>query len=262
MKVLVLGTGQMMEGILRGWVGIVDFKDWTLYSPGGVSSKKLAQALGAQWTETPENVDSPDWVFLGCKPQQLADVGRRFHTKFSASTVLSLLAAVDESDQRRILGVTQLVRIMPNLGVKFGKGVSLIASSSAPTKLPAIQKLFAHLGLSLVVDESELEELTLLTGSGPAFFYELALSLSKNFASLNQETREKLAKAVLAGAGITVEQDHRPLSELTDSVTSKGGVTIAVLESWRSAGFLNVLGAGIERGKARAREIKDLLRKS
>jgi pyrroline-5-carboxylate reductase len=262
MKVLVLGTGQMMEGILRGWMGIVDFKDWTLYSPSGVSSQRLASLIGAQWTDKPEDVKGVEWMILGCKPQQLSDVGSKFHKTFNQSTVLSLLAAVDEADQRRILGVERLVRVMPNLGVKFKKGISLISSSSAPSELPKIQELFAHLGLSLIVKETELEELTLLTGSGPAFFYELALNLSKSFTSLDEDSREKLAKAVLSGAGITADQDPRPLRELTSSVTSKGGVTIAVLEKWRESGLMKVVKDGIERGKARTFEIKDLLRKS
>jgi pyrroline-5-carboxylate reductase len=172
---------------------------------------------------------------------------------------VSLLAAVPEEDQIKTLEVKSLIRMMPNLPVEYNSGVILLSSISANSKLQTYKSLFSVLGEVMIVEDEELEELTLLTGSGPALFYEFALSLSKSFKSLGVTEREVLSSMVLRGAGVSINKE-KSLQSLIDSVTSKGGVTKAVLDHWREGSFQKVIDSGTEAGKLRAKLIKDSLR--
>lgn len=260
MNVLVLGAGKMVEAILTGLKKTENLSDWMIYSPSGTSAGKLAGKVGARAINDLSVVKNPDLVMIGCKPQQLQDLKVTLGGRFQESLYVSLLAAVSEEDQKEILGVKDLIRMMPNLPVEYNEGVTLLASVSAKGRLSSFQSLFSKLGTCLIVEETELEELTLLTGSGPAFFYEFASHLAASFESLDEEKREKLVRQVLKGSSRSVSQRTETLGQLTDSVTSKGGVTIAVLSHWRENGIAEFVRKGVEAGKKRALEIRDSLR--
>ena len=260
MRVLVLGAGKMTQGLLQGLKVTENLSEWMIYSPSGTSAQNLAARVGARFISDLSSVKNPDWILVGCKPQQLSDLKALIKDQFSDSLFVSMLAALSESEQSRILGTKELIRIMPNLPVEFNEGVTLLASNSASGRLGSFQALFSKLGLSLTVTEAELEELTLLTGSGPAFFYEFARGLAGSFDSLDESSREKLVRQVLKGAAKSTSVNPETLLALTDKVTSKGGVTIAVLNFWRSADFAGKLRDGIKAGKQRAEEIRSTLR--
>jgi pyrroline-5-carboxylate reductase len=260
MKVLVLGAGKMVEGILTGLKKTENLSDWHIYSPSGTSAAKLAGKVGARAIADLSQIKSPDWVLVGCKPQQLKELNTTLAGRFKESLYVSILAALSEEDQKNILEVKDLMRMMPNLPVEFNEGVTLLASESAKGRLNSFQALFSKLGTCLVLSEKELEELTLLTGSGPAFVYEFTKELAGSFESLSNEEREKLARQVLKGAALSVQKNPQSLDDLTNAVTSKGGVTIAVLTNWRDNQFASFIKKGIEAGKKRTEEIKALLR--
>jgi len=260
MKVLVLGAGKMVEAILVGLSHSEDMSNFMIYSPSGVSAAKLASKVGGKSVQDLSSVDSPDWILIGCKPQQLPELEKTLDGRFKDSLFVSILAAISEEDHLNILKIKKLVRIMPNLPVALNEGVSLIASSSASDKLPSFEKLFSNLGVAITVKESELEELTLLTGSGPAFFYEFTQSLAESFASLDASKREALARQVLIGAAKATQSGTKNLPTMIDEVTSKGGVTIAVLNKWRESNLKSLIASGIEAGKKRTNELKEFLR--
>lgn len=259
MKVLILGAGKMVEALLEGLKTEADLSHYYLYSPSGKSAQTLASKVGANFVANPTDVKDPDYVWVGCKPQQLTDLGKSIHGLFGQATFVSMLAAISEETQMQILGAQYLVRIMPNLAVKQKTGVTLISSSSATAKLPHLNSLFSLVGKSLVMKEEELEELTLLTGSGPALFYEFAKNLAGSFTSLDSVQREELARMVVRGAGVSVSMNPNSLQTMIDEVTSKAGVTIAVLEEWRRLGLGGEMKKGIEAGKKRSAEIKQTI---
>ena len=257
MKVLVLGAGKMVQAILSGLQGIEDLSEWQIYSPSGTSAEKVAAEVGARFIKNFDEVLGPEFVLVGCKPQQLEDLKKTIGNRFDELPFISLLAAASEKVQREILGKKELIRCMPNLPVQFRKGVILLSSDSAPHRLKFYQSFFSKLGHCLSVTEKELDELTLLTGSGPALFYEFTGRLAESFHSLDSIQREILARAVFIGTSKTLEKGDESLVELTDKVTSKGGVTIAVLEAWRKMNFYELICKGVEEGIRRIAEIKE-----
>lgn len=260
MTVLVLGAGKMVEALLTGLMKSEDLSSWIIYSPSGISAKSLSEKVGARYVSDPKTVKKPDWILVGCKPQQLEDLGLSIGDSFKESLFISLLAAISEEDQLSLLNATKMIRVMPNLPVELNAGVVLLSSKSASESLPRFESLFSPLGSALAVSEEELDELTLLTGSGPAFFYEFAIELASSFESLDRDKREVLVKQVLKGAGMGMGSTLT-LPEMRDAVTSKGGVTIAVLEEWRKNHFNDFIKAGINFGKKRILEIRETLKK-
>lgn len=255
MKVLVLGAGKMVEAILEGLKNEADLSRFYIFSPTGVSAEALAKKVGAVHVKTLDEV-TPDFVWVGCKPQQLKDLSLLLQGRFQHATFISMLAALSEEDQLKVLGVKKLIRIMPNLSVRYKKGITLISSSSAKDDLKGTKTLFSLIGLARELPETELEELTLLTGSGPALFYEFTKVLSANFTSLNPDEREELARMVLLGSAMSASSSTEPLSKMIDGVTSKAGVTIAVLEEWRKLKMNELILNGVTAGKKRSDEIK------
>jgi pyrroline-5-carboxylate reductase len=260
MKVLVLGAGKMVSALLMGFKNAgQDLSGWTIFSPSGSSAKNLANSVGANSVDDLKEVAEFEWILIGCKPQQLHSLKKLIGNDFSEHLFVSLLAAISEKDQMRVLGIKSLVRVMPNLPVEHNSGIVLISSHSVNSQVLKFENLFSLLGEVIVVNDEDLDELTLLTGSGPALFYEFALGLSHSFSALDVTKREYLASMVLRGAGISVSRDQS-LHDLIDSVTSKGGVTRAVLDNWKEGEFQEVIRNGIEAGKLRSRVIKDSLR--
>ncbi len=254
MRVLVVGAGNMVESILTGLSAegatVNDLSSWGIVSKSGVSAKRLAEKFGLHYLEKLSDFPNPEWILLVLKPQQLKEI------TIPDFPVMSLLAAIPEKSQKEMLKVSHLVRVMPNLPVAYRSGVTLMSSSSkAHLKMP--EELFSQLGLVKVLPEKELEELTLLTGSGPALFYEFAKTLALSFESLTETEREDLVKAVLTGSAASVGKDS--LSQMIRNVTSKGGVTIAVLEEWRNKNLDEVLKAGVMNGIKRTQQLKALL---
>lgn len=260
MKVLVLGAGKMTMGLLKGLKNSQNLSEWMIYSPSGSSAQKLASDVGARFVPDLAAIKNPDWILVGCKPQQLKDLKELIGDKFKGALFVSMLAAISEEDQKNILGCTDLIRIMPNLPVEHRDGIVLLSSESAKGRLSSFQTLFSKLGFALTVKEDEFEELTLLTGSGPAFFYEFAKNLSESFTSLDPETREKLVRLVLKGAARNLTESSKTLDDHTSAVTSKGGVTIAVLEKWREEKLVEFVARGIDAGKKRIEELRAILR--
>lgn len=260
MKVLVLGAGKMTEAILMGLRDKENLLEWMIYSPSGTSAQKLAGAVGCRFVADLNQVKAVDVVLLGCKPQQLKDLSVTLPSHLRSNLFVSMLAAIPEKTQLDILGAKEMIRIMPNMPVKHREGITLLSSESAQSRLKSFETLFSKLGTSMAVKEEELEELTLLTGSGPAFFYEFAKNFSESFESLDEKAREKLVRQVLKGAAVSALNSTEDLSVMREAVTSKGGVTIAVLEHWWNENLGQLIRAGINRGKERAQELKAILR--
>ena len=256
MKVLVLGAGKMVEAILTGLKNETDLSQFHLYSPSGTSARELALRVGATFVQSVDDVKDPHFVWVGCKPQQLSTLAQNLKGKFPEATFVSMLAALSEAEQCKTLGVAKLVRIMPNLPVKYKKGITLCSSASAQSDLKQIINLFSSIGVARVVSEAELEELTLLTGSGPALIYEFTKLLGQSFTSLNAPEREELARMVLLGSAVSADSSAETLEEMINSVTSKAGVTIAALEKWRAMKLDELMLEGITAGKTRMEEIK------
>ncbi|MFY7993812.1 MAG: pyrroline-5-carboxylate reductase family protein [Bacteriovoracaceae bacterium] len=265
MKGIVLGCGNMSQAMIQGMKGVVDFKQTFFYTPSKTRAKNLAQEVGGLFAQELDDLPrDPDFVFINCKPQQFNQLAQDLKGRFTSNPLfISILAATPRSLHETLLGSDRILRVMPNMPVRYQKGVSLLLSSNGVSDSEK-KKWTEYLGslgmIKWTQTEEEFNRLMLLCGSGPAFMYQWLRWLSQMSDDLDLAQREELSIAVMEGALFALKSaPEKNLETLIGEVTSKGGVTAAVLEGWKTAGVEESLKKGFIQGEKRTNEIQDLI---
>lgn len=211
-------------------------------------------------------------LVIAVKPQDFPSVMEELKP-LSPACVISIAAGVTTSSIESRLPGTRVVRVMPNLPARIGKGMSCIArgKSAKEEDMGLAEKLFRTVGQVLRIDESMMNAATAISGSGPGFFFEevadKSLHEAQNYAKHDFE--EQLAQAAMA-VGFLNAQAHTlarqttagslemlrvaklPAATLRDQVTSRGGTTEAGLKALRESHSL------VDAAKAAAKRAAEL----
>jgi pyrroline-5-carboxylate reductase len=203
---------------------------------------------------------------LAVKPQHAGAVLRSLHGAMlqERPLLLSIAAGLRIADLALAspAGIV-IIRAMPNRPALLGAGITALY---APPSVPAEQRELAQLigrasGAAVWLrSESELDVVTALSGSGPAYFFLLAEEMARaaHCLGLEADTAARLASATLHGAGLLAAEPGA-LSDQRAAVTSKGGTTERALRVLEDRGFQGLVAAAIEAGAARSIEIADTL---
>jgi pyrroline-5-carboxylate reductase len=209
-------------------------------------------------TRIEETVTAGTWIVLGFKPQQLAQVSAEIAPWLDHHPrILSILAGVPMAQLEQCFPqATAIVRCMPNLPVRTGQGVSLFHAGRGidPARKAAITATFELLGLvEWLDDEALFDAATALSGCGPAFVYRFIDALAAAGASLGLDPAmaARMARATVAGAGLSATQSDLTPAQMADAVASKGGMTRQGLDVLDADGALNAL---VERTLRAARD--------
>ena len=225
-SILIIGCGNMGGAMLAGWLaGGFDARRITVVDPlleavpEGVTLLREVPAAGAH-----------DVVLLGFKPRQLGEAASAIAPAIDPETlVLSLLAGVELATLRgHFPAAWAVVRVMPNLAAAIGKSpIGLIGDGDACAR-QMTDALMAPLGRAeWLADEMQMDLVTALAGSGPAFVYRFIDALAAGAAALGMERAQadRLALAMVEGsAALAAASAHGP-RVLADRVASPGGVT-------------------------------------
>lgn len=254
--ILILGCGNMGGAMLAGWLrgGLAPGR-FTVVDP------VLAEApTGVRLRrEVPD--ERFDLVLLGIKPQLLDEVAPALGRVAGADTVLlSILAGVEiESLAARASGAA-IVRIMPNLAAAIGKSpLGLFAQGLDDARRDALEALLAPLGTcEWLACEDQLDAVTALAGSGPAFVYRFIAALADGGAELGLDPAQaqRLALATVEGAATLAATSPEDPVELARRVTSPGGTTaagLAVLD--QDAALSRLLAATLRAARDRGAEL-------
>jgi len=194
----------------------------------------------------------PTLVVLGIKPQALAGVAPDLLTAFGAARplVLSMLAGVRTAALSQMLPGARIVRIMPNLPARIGRGATAMFAAGAvddhgsDADRAAIDWLMAATGSAVWLDdESRFDAVTGLSGSGPAYLFRFieALAGAGEAAGLDPETAAWLALETVTGAAELAATSAASPAELRQQVTSPNGTTQAGLDILDGDGALSSL---------------------
>lgn len=247
-SILILGCGNMGGAMLAGWLGAgVDPVRFTVVDPFLAEAPAGVTLL----REAPQR--QFDVILLGVKPQALdAAVPALAQALGPDSIVLSILAGVEiASLSARAPAAHAIVRVMPNLAAAIGKSpLGLYGRGLDQAGQAALETLLAPLGrCEWLASEDQLDAITALAGSGPAFVYRFIDALAAGGAELGLDPDQalRLAVAMVEGAGALAAASQVTPGELARRVTSPGGTTAAGL-------------AVIDRDAALARLIAETLR--
>ena len=223
----LIGCGNMAGAMLDGWVragmdpaGITIIDPYRQSGPPGV--RLLAQVPPG---------DAPALVLLGVKPQKLDEVAPSLAPALSANTILiSILAGTELAAlHERFPNVNRIVRAMPNIPARLGKGaIGLYGDGLDEAAREIVEALMGRLGLvEWLSAEALLDAVTALSGSGPAFLYRFIDALADAGAAtgLPPDQAARLALATVEGAAALAAAADESPTTLADRVASPGGST-------------------------------------
>ena len=224
---------------------------------------KLRQQFNVQARETSgPSLVGADMVVWAVKPQTFKDAAlrARFHTKTALH--LSVAAGIRSDSIAHWLGTERVVRAMPNTPALVGQGMTALFARPAATPADrvlvdsVIETTGEHLWLT---DESQLDAVTALSGSGPAYvFYFIEAMIEAGMAmGLSQQQAHTLAIGTFVGASALAQTSSEPPDVLRARVTSKGGTTHAALTSMEQDNLKMQFIRAMHAARQRARELGD-----
>ncbi len=260
-----IGTGNMAEAIISGLVRN------KVISPSkiigfDVDRKKLAslsKSYGIRSATNLNNAANADIVILSVKPQQFADLLPQLQLA-PHQLVVSIAAGIDTQSITRALGKSiKIARVMPNTPLLVGCGASVYFATKKCSALDKknVETLFGASGLVMETKkEDELDAVTGLSGSGPAYVYQFIQGLIDGGVAvgIKPDIARKLAIATVTGAAHLLEISSENPDELTKKVASKGGTTEAALKVLAQKKFKSILVACVKEATRKATNLRKL----
>jgi pyrroline-5-carboxylate reductase len=261
-RIAFVGGGNMATGLIGGLVARgTPPPSIVVADPEASQRARLEHDYGVTTAaDAPAAVVGARTVVLAVKPQQMAQVARSIAGPVAASgaLVISVAAGIRLQDLARWLGPgVPLVRTMPNRPALIGAGITALYALpgvDAAARQTA-ESILAACGATVwVADESQLDVVTAVSGSGPAYFFLLVECLEAAGIELGLDpvTARKLAVETARGSGRMAAEAAESPAELRAQVTSKGGTTAAALEVLEAAGVRGIFAAAVAAGARRS----------
>ncbi|MEM9578708.1 MAG: pyrroline-5-carboxylate reductase [Pseudomonadota bacterium] len=257
---VLLGCGKMGSAMLSGWLdsGLPASSVW-------VVDPYPSDWLKSTGTDLSGNLpERPAIVLVAVKPQMMAEALPRLVAMGNGETLfVSVAAGISLGFLEDVVGDrTPIVRAMPNTPAAISKGITAIVGNGAAGEaaLDEAAHLLGAVGDVVRVEtEAQIDAVTGVSGSGPAYVFHLieALAQAGEGQGLDAETSMRLAKATVAGAGALAMTAEESPSQLRVNVTSPNGTTQAALEVLMDAdnGFPALLDRAVKAATDRAREL-------
>jgi pyrroline-5-carboxylate reductase len=264
-KIAFIGAGNMGEAMLRGLLKRMQAKPADL-SVCDLREEKLAQLsaeLGVRtYIDAAQAVQSAQLVILAVKPQGFPALLKELSGKVThKQLVISIAAGIRLETLAKGLGALAppLIRVMPNTPALVGQGASAYCLGPGADENHAkdAEALLACLGLVLRVDEAQMDAVTALSGSGPAyvFLFMEALQAAGEKLGLSPEASFQLAARTITGAAAMIEMRQDGPARLREKVTSPGGTTAAALAVFESADFKELVARAMTAARDRSVEL-------
>jgi pyrroline-5-carboxylate reductase len=264
-----LGTGSMNEAILGGLLAAGR-------APASVTATvrrssraaELRERYGVEVLETGGNPDAnrdaaaaADVVIIGVKPAGVLPLAREIALSLRPATVvLSVAAAVTTAMIESALPAGQpVIRTMPNTPSRLGRGVLSISAgtSAGPEQLRTARSILSAAGTVVEIPEAQVDALSAVSGSGPAYVFYLAeaMAAAGEELGLDPDLARRIAAETVAGAGFMLAQDGADAAALRRAVTSPNGTTQSAVEAFEREGLPGIIARGARAATERAADI-------
>ncbi|OLB11618.1 MAG: pyrroline-5-carboxylate reductase [Candidatus Rokubacteria bacterium 13_1_20CM_2_68_19] len=263
-KVGFIGSGNMGEALIKGLTAANVVRGEMIWASDvrGDRLKEIAGTYGIKLA--PDNlhlVREADVVIMAVKPQIMAPVLREIASVFSRrKLMISLAAGVSTESIRASLGKDgRLIRVMPNTPALVLEGVTAIAKAEGlePEDMDVAGEIFSAVGRVVVLDESLMDAVTGLSGSGPAYVALVIESLADGGVKmgLDRITAMMLATQTVLGAAKLLRETRLHPGALKDMVSSPGGTSIAGVAALEEGGIRTTFIKAVERATQRSKEL-------
>jgi pyrroline-5-carboxylate reductase len=264
-----VGAGNMAEAMIRGLLRGKVFapEQVTASAPREERRRELTEKYGINVTADNREAAGQSTVVLSVKPQILSRVLDEISDSVHGQAlVISIAAGVPVAViQAKLKKGTRVVRAMPNTPALVDAGATAIARGehAQESDLEDAKRIFDAIGITVILDETLLDAVTGLSGSGPAYVFLIleALSDAGVKVGLSRRTSQLLAAQTLLGsAKLLLETNEHP-GRLKDMVTSPGGTAITGLHTLEHGGLRTTLMNAVEAATRRSRELGEALLK-
>jgi pyrroline-5-carboxylate reductase len=259
-----VGAGNMAEALIRGLLrgGHCGADQIGGSTPEVDRVKDLKERYGIFTTgDNKALVERSQILVLSVKPQIMRKVLEEIADRVKADTlVISVAAGVPiEAIEARLRAATRVVRAMPNTPALVDAGATAIARGNHATDadMADARRIFDAVGITVTLDEAQLDAVTGLSGSGPAYIFLIleALADAGVKVGLSRKTAQLLAAQTLLGSAKMLLETNEHPGHLKDMVTSPGGTAITGLHTLEHGGLRTTLIDAVEAATRRSREL-------
>ena len=260
--IALLGVGKLGEALLSGLLRSGTTASSLIGSERhSERAAEMSERYGVQMTSVAEAVAAADLVLVAVKPQDIktaiAEIGAALRP---GTLVVSMAAGIPTSLYERLLpSDTPVVRVMTNTPVFVDQAMSALSpgTSASDEHLAVVEDLLRHLGKVVRLPETQLDAVTALSGSGPAYFFFLVEAMidAGILLGLPRTVAADLIVQTALGSAVMLRDSGEHPVQLREAVTSPGGTTIAAIRELEVHGVRAALLAAIEAARDRSREL-------
>lgn len=262
-RIVFIGAGRMASAIVRGLLEEEHYAPDEIVCTCGddPSGPELAEQTGIQFAKDINKVvRKAETIVLACKPQQFSEIDDALAEAAHGKLVLSILAGTPISRlSAKFCNARNVVRTMPNTPGQIGAGVTAFAPEKplSPKDQDIVENTLSSLGNFHEVDEADLDAVTALSGSGPAYVFEFAAALREAGiqCGLDEALSHSLAVDTLLGAAMLLADSEDSPEDLRNAVTSPGGTTAAALKVFSDNDLRGLVQKALAAAKARSLEL-------
>jgi len=234
--IVLAGAGKMGGAMLAGWIAQgLDARHLSVIEPHPSDEIGSLATKGIRLNPSPQDIGAAATLVVALKPQMFREAGAMLKSFAGPATlVVSIMAGATIASIEAVCG-GMVVRAMPNTPAAIGRGITVAVAAnqvSASQRAVADALLRATGSVEWIDDESLMDAVTAVSGSGPAYIFLLAEELARAGveAGLPAELATRLARETVAGSGELLHRSELSSATLRQNVTSPGGTTAAALE--------------------------------
>ena len=256
-----IGAGKLAASVIRGLL-LKNFcaPDAILASEPNVETRaRLQNEIGISLTtENSEIAAKADIVFVGVKPPMVLPVLRELGDTIARKLIVSFAAGIRITQMEEVTPA-RIMRVLTNTPSAIGRAASAFASGPRVTEQDRekIRAMFRAIGLVVEVDDEQIDAVTALAGSGPAFVYAMieALARGGEKMGLNKQAALQLAAQTALGAAEMMITSGKSPDELINMVVTPGGTTAAGLRVMEERSVADALADAVEAATKRGQEM-------
>jgi pyrroline-5-carboxylate reductase len=234
--IVLAGAGKMGGAMLSGWLAQgLDANRLSVIEPHPSDGVRALAAKGIRLNPSPQDIAAAATLVVALKPQMFREAGAMLKSFTGPATlVVSIMAGATIASIEQVCG-GMVVRAMPNTPAAIGRGITVAVTANqvnASQRAVADALLRATGSVEWIDDESLMDAVTAVSGSGPAYIFLLAEELARAGveAGLPLALATRLARETVAGSGELLRRSELSSATLRQNVTSPGGTTAAALE--------------------------------
>jgi pyrroline-5-carboxylate reductase len=284
-RIAIIGGGSIGEALLAGLLRAGrQVKDMVVAERMPERARYLSDTYSVLVTSVPDATENATFVIVAVKPSDVASVvdeiaeaaARAQHDSAEQVFVTVAAGVTTAYYESRLPAGSPVIRVMPNAPALVGAGISALARGrfATPEQLEEVSALFDCVGGVLTVPESQLDTVTAVSGSGPAYFFLVVEALvdAAVAAGLTRPVATDLVAQTMAGSAAMLlermNQGRQPAADaalgsgvdttaaqLRATVTSPGGTTAAGLRELERGGLRAAIAAAVEAGKMRSEQL-------